>query len=105
MQIGYVRSTGQPTPPYTQVTRLIAAGCTALYIEVSSGDHLDRPVLHRAIEDLQTGDVIVVADGDRLSRNELQTEILVRRIGARGATLRLLGPQDELLELPPGDGA
>jgi hypothetical protein len=49
--------------------------------------------------------VIVVADGDRLSRNELQTEILVRRIGARGATLRLLGPQDELLELLPGDGA
>ncbi|MEF2278741.1 recombinase family protein [Deinococcus sp. YIM 134068] len=76
--------------PFAQVTRLIADGCQAVYIETSSGDHLERPVLHRAVESLRRGDVLVVGDSDRLSRNLFQTDIILGRLQQKGATLHLL---------------
>lgn len=102
MLIGYVRSVDLLEPPFTQATRLISAGCQAIYIETSSGDHLTRPVLHRAVESLRPGDTLLVGDSDRLSRNELQTEILLRRIHVQQASLQLLGPEDEVLALSSG---
>ncbi|PYE53861.1 recombinase family protein [Deinococcus yavapaiensis] len=101
--IGYVRSLRLMQQPYMQATKLIAVGCQSIYIEMSSGDHLARPVLHRAIAGLEPGDVLIVGDGDRLSRNELQTDILLRRIHAKGATLQLLDANDELLPVVPID--
>lgn len=90
MRIGYVRSVQEPEAPFKQVTLLIEDGCQAIYIETSSGDHLERPVLHRAMESLRQGDVLVVGDSDRLSRNLLQTDIIMRRLQQKGATLYLL---------------
>ena len=103
MLIGYVRSVQLLEPPFTQATRLITAGCQVIYIETSSGDHLHRPVLHRAVESLRPGDVFLVGDSDRLSRNDLQTEILLGRIHRQQASLHLLGPEDEVLVVSSGD--
>jgi DNA invertase Pin-like site-specific DNA recombinase len=89
--------------PYTQATQLIELGCQCIYVETGSGDHLHRSVLHRAIQSLQEGDVLVVGDGDRLSRNALHTDILVRRIHAQGATLQLLGPNRDLTPIGETD--
>ncbi len=104
MLMGYVRSRHLIEAPYTQATRLIALGCACLFIETGSGDHLDRPVLHRAIRTLDDGDTLVVGDGDRLSRNELQMDILVHRIQAQGATVQLLGPDDEVTPIDTPEG-
>lgn len=101
MQVGYVRSVQPLEAPFTQVTLLLAAGCQAIYIETSSGDHLERPVLHRAVESLRPGDVLVVGDSDRLSRNLMQTDILLGRLHQKGATLQLLEPEDRA---PPVGG-
>lgn len=90
MKVGYVRSVQEQEAPFTQVTLLIEDGCQAIYIETSSGDHLGRPILHRAVESLRQGDVLVVGDSDRLSRNVLQTDIIMRRLQQQGATLSLL---------------
>lgn len=103
MLIGYVRSLHLPRAPYAQVTRLIAAGCQSIFIETSSGDHLDRPVLHRAIDTLQPGDVLIVGNGDRLSRGSFQTDILQRRIQEKGAVLQLLDADDTPLPIAPSE--
>ncbi|SMB84629.1 recombinase family protein [Deinococcus hopiensis] len=97
MLIGYVRSAELLELPFTQATRLMTAGCQVIYIEMSSGDHLQRPVLHRAVESLRPSDVLLVSDSDRLSRNDLQMEILLRRIRVQQASLHLLGPEGEVL--------
>lgn len=103
MLIGYVRSLALLQEPYTQATRLIAAGCQCVFIETGSGDHLDRPVLHRAIDALQPGDVLLVGNSDRLSRSVLQTDILVGRLERRGATLRLLDADDAVVPFVASD--
>lgn len=95
MKVGYVRSIQAQQAPFTQVTDLVLAGCEAIYIETGSGDHLARPVLHRAVESLRRGDVLVVGDGDRLSRNLVQTDIIVGRLEQKGATLRFLAVDEE----------
>lgn|GEM_PF-6259103 len=88
--IGYVRTLQLLEPPFTPVARLLGAGCEAVYVEASSGDHLERPVLHRALEGLRAGDVLVIADEAGLSGNEPQMSILMDRIRRRNATLRVL---------------
>jgi DNA invertase Pin-like site-specific DNA recombinase len=90
MLVGYVRSLRALEAPFVQATRLIAAGCESIFIEASSGDHLDRPVLHRAIDSLKRGDVFIVEDEERLSRNDAQTALLQWRIQQKEATLRFL---------------
>ena len=43
-----------------QVSALKAAGCTRVYEEKASGGRWDRPQLHRMLDQLREGDVIVV---------------------------------------------
>ncbi|MCD0162715.1 recombinase family protein [Deinococcus sp. 6YEL10] len=90
MLIGYARSAQDNKQPLTQIRELLAAGCQAVYIDQNSGDHLERPTLHRAIESLRPGDTLVTQNGDRLSRNPAQTAILLGRVAAQGADVRFL---------------
>ncbi|UQN08676.1 recombinase family protein [Deinococcus sp. QL22] len=97
MLIGYVRSGHVLDSPFPQAARLIAAGCQALFVEISGGDHLSRPVLHRTIDLLRSGDVLVVEDLDRLSSNPLHLKIVLRRLEERHASLNVLSFEDELV--------
>jgi DNA invertase Pin-like site-specific DNA recombinase len=51
------------------VTALRAAGCERIYREKASGGRWDRPELHRLLDQLRKGDVLVVWKLDRLSRS------------------------------------
>ncbi|MFB9994996.1 recombinase family protein [Deinococcus oregonensis] len=97
MLIGYVRSGHVLDSPFPQAARLIAAGCQAVWVETSRGDHLNRPVLHRTIDLLRSGDVLVVEDLDRLSSNPMHLNILLRRLEERQASLNVLSFEDELV--------
>ena len=69
MLIGYARVSTDDQDTAIQEAALRQAGCERLYTEKASGGRWDRPELHRALEQLRPGDVLVVWKLDRLSRS------------------------------------
>src|SRR5271156_1000165 len=69
MLIGYARVSTSEQETAAQVTALKAAGCERIYREKASGGRWDRPELHRLLDQLRRGDVLVVWKLDRLSRS------------------------------------
>jgi DNA invertase Pin-like site-specific DNA recombinase len=65
---------------------LRAAGCSRLFEEKASGGRWDRPELHRLLDHLRDGDVVVVWKLDRLSRKDLLH--IMEKIGEAGAGFR-----------------
>jgi len=73
-----------------QVRALRAAGCRRIFEEAASGGRWDRPELHRLLDQLREGDVVVVWKLDRLSRSLKDVLHLMERIAAAGAGFRSL---------------
>jgi DNA invertase Pin-like site-specific DNA recombinase len=70
MLIGYARvSKIDQQDTRAQVQELKRAGCKRIFHESASGGRWDRPELHRALDQLRRGDVLVVWKLDRLSRS------------------------------------
>ena len=70
MLIGYARvSKLDRQDTRAQVKALKDAGCKRIFHESASGGRWDRPELHRALDHLRKGDVLVVWKLDRLSRS------------------------------------
>ena len=91
MLIGYDRiSKGEDQNNALQVDALKAAGCEKLFSETASGGRWDRPHLHKMLEQLRPGDVVVVWKLDRLSRSLKDLLLLMEQIEAAGAGFRSL---------------
>ncbi|MGI8747428.1 MAG: recombinase family protein [Deinococcus sp.] len=70
MLIGYARvSRLHEQDTAVQVQALKQAGAERIFQEHASGGRWDRPELHRLLDQLRTGDVLVVWKLDRLSRS------------------------------------
>jgi len=69
MLIGYARVSKDDQDTAVQVAALKAAGCERIYREKASGGRWDRPELHRLLDQIRKGDVLVVWKLDRLSRS------------------------------------
>jgi resolvase-like protein len=69
MLIGYARvSKIDQQDTRAQVKALKEAGCKRIFEESASGGRWDRPELHRALDQLREGDILVVWKLDRLLR-------------------------------------
>src|ERR1700680_135075 len=90
MLIGYARVSTNDQETATQVAALKAAGCERIYREKASGGRWDRPELHRLIDQLPKGDVLVVWKLDRLSRSLRDVLTIMERLGEAGAGFRSL---------------
>jgi DNA invertase Pin-like site-specific DNA recombinase len=90
MLFGYARVSKDDQDTATQVAALKAAGCEKIYREKASGGRWDRPELHRLIEQLRKGDVLVVWKLDRLSRSLRDVLILMERLGQTKAGFKSL---------------
>ncbi|MGO9266095.1 MAG: recombinase family protein [Candidatus Binataceae bacterium] len=90
MQIGYARVSTDDQDTAAQAAALKAAGCDRIYREKASGGRWDRPELHRLLDQLRKGDVLVVWKLDRLSRSLRDVLTLMERLGAAGAGFRSL---------------
>ena len=89
--VGYARvSKGDEQTNALQVRALKGAGCRRLFEEAASGGRWDRPELHRLLDQLREGDVVVVWKLDRLSRSLKDVLHIMERIGAAGAGFRSL---------------
>lgn len=90
MQIGYARVSTDDQDTAAQTAALKAAGCERIYCEKASGGRWDRPELHRLMEQLRKGDVLVVWKLDRLSRSLRDVLIIMERLGEAQAGFRSL---------------
>src|ERR1700758_3559140 len=91
MLLGYARvSKADDQDTATQVSALKAAGCDRVYEEKASGGRWDRPQLHRLLDHLREGDVVVVWKLDRLTRSLKDLLNILEKIDAAGARFRSL---------------
>lgn len=85
MHIGYARISTQEQDTQAQVTALEKAKCELIFHEQASGGRWDRPELHRLLEQLRKGDVLVVWKLDRLSRSLKDLLVILEKIEKAGA--------------------
>src|SRR5436189_1068545 len=90
MQIGYARVSTDDQDTAVQVAALKTAGCERIYREKASGGRWDRPELHRLLDQLRKGDVLVVWKLDRLSRSLRDVLTIMERLGEGGTGFRSL---------------
>jgi DNA invertase Pin-like site-specific DNA recombinase len=88
MKAGYARVSTKDQAVDLQVDALKKAGCTNVYTEVMSGTRAERPILRKLLENLRTGDVLVIWKLDRLGRSlkhliEVVNELMTRKIGLK----------------------
>jgi DNA invertase Pin-like site-specific DNA recombinase len=80
MKLGYARVSTNEQDTSAQVSALKSAGCEKIFREKASGGRWDRPELHRLLDQLRTGDVLVVSRLDRLSRSLRDLLMIMERI-------------------------
>jgi DNA invertase Pin-like site-specific DNA recombinase len=90
MLIGYARVSTDDQDTAAQVAALKVAGCERIYREKASGGRWDRPELHRVLDQLRKGDVLVVWKLDRLSRSLRDVLVIMERLADAKAGFRSL---------------
>lgn len=92
MLIGYARVSTDGQNLDRQIDALTAAGVAkrCLYCEKMTGTRKDRPELSRMIQELEAGDVVVIADLTRISRSARDLLDIVGRIKDKGAAIKSL---------------
>jgi DNA invertase Pin-like site-specific DNA recombinase len=91
MILGYSRvSKGEEQNSNLQIKALKEANVQKLYDESGSGGRWNRPILHKMIEQLRDGDVVVVWKLDRLSRSLKDLLVIMEQIDKAGAGFRSL---------------
>jgi DNA invertase Pin-like site-specific DNA recombinase len=90
MLLGYARVSTEDQDLSLQRVALKAAGCERIYEEKVSGVSRVRPELTRMLDQLRTGDVIVVARLDRLARSTRDLLALTEQLQVASVGLRSL---------------
>ena len=90
MLIGYARVSTHDQETTIQVAALKAAGCERIFHEKASGGRWDRPELHKLLDHLRSGDVLVVWKLDRLSRSLRDVLALMEQVQDAKAGFRSL---------------
>ena len=87
MLIGYARISTTDQNLALQNDALAKAGCEKIFSDTTSGGIAERPGLEAVLENLRTGDVLVVWRLDRLGRSLKNLIEVVARLESRGVGL------------------
>ncbi len=90
MIFGYARVSTTEQSLDAQFDALRHAGARRIFKEKISGASIERPQLHRLIEQLRDDDIVVVTKYDRLARSLRDLMDIVENIRNRGADFRSL---------------
>ena len=90
MNFGYARVSTDEQATAAQLDALQAGGCERIFEERASGGRWDRPELHKMLDQLREGDVVVVWKLDRLSRSLKDLLSIMEKIDAAKAGFRSL---------------
>lgn len=91
MEYGYTRVSTDGQSVDAPVRQLTRAGCKKVFREVATGAKTDRRQLRRALDQLDTGDVLMVTRLDRLARSTRDLLNTLATITDRKAGFRSLG--------------
>jgi len=69
MRIGYARVSTKEQSFDIQMDALLKSGCEKIYQEIVSGSKSSRPILEDMINNVRSGDIVVIYKLDRLGRN------------------------------------
>ena len=89
-KIAYIRVSSESQNTARQRKSLKEAGCEVFYEEKISGKNTDRPQLKEMLEELQSGDVVMIHEISRLSRSVKDLLEIVESIKEKGASLKSL---------------
>lgn len=105
MLIGYARVSTLNQNLDRQLATLEAAGCERIYSEKKSGkDTASRPELAAAIQALEEGDILVLAEWDRATRSMYDGISIMTQVAKRGALIKALDRPWLDLTTPIGKG-
>jgi DNA invertase Pin-like site-specific DNA recombinase len=90
MIYGYARVSTDGQSVTAQVEALTAAGASRVFRETASGAKTDRRQLRRVIDQLATGDLLLVTRLDRLARSTRDLLNTLAEIAGKGAGFRSL---------------
>ena len=91
MIYGYARVSTDGQSVDAQVRRLRAAGAERVFRETASGAKTERAQLRKAIDQLESGDVLMVTRLDRLARSTRDLLNILDTVTKAGAGFRSLG--------------
>jgi DNA invertase Pin-like site-specific DNA recombinase len=91
MKYGYARVSSDGLSVAAQVRVLAKVGCTIVFREVASGAKTDRSQFRRVLDQLDTGDVLMVTRLDRLARSTRDLLNTLAAITGKRAGFRSLG--------------
>jgi DNA invertase Pin-like site-specific DNA recombinase len=90
-KVGYCRVSSTHQNLDRQLGALRAECVDVNYREMAAGNSVKgRPQLEKAIDELGTGDVLVVAERDRATRSMFDGIGIIKRIHDRGAPIKVL---------------
>lgn len=90
MNVGYARVSTRDQTVALQVDALKAAGCAKVYTEVVGGAAAERPILARLLDEVRSGDVVMIWKLDRLGRSLRHLIEIVNRLMQNDVGLRSL---------------
>ena len=103
--IGYARVSTQQQDLARQVKALRRLGCGVIYSDTASGKSMaGRPQLARALEDLDSGDELAIAEWDRATRSMWDGLQIIKAVIDAGAAIRVLDRSYIDLATPMGRG-
>jgi DNA invertase Pin-like site-specific DNA recombinase len=103
--IGYARVSTQQQDLARQVKALKHAGCKVIHSDTASGKSMaGRPELAAALDDLDAGDELVIAEWDRATRSMWDGLQIIKQVIDAGASIRVLDRSYIDLTTPMGRG-
>jgi DNA invertase Pin-like site-specific DNA recombinase len=103
--IGYCRISTEAQSLQRQRQALKAFGCKLIFEDKASGKSLvGRPALANALDELQSGDCLVLAEWDRATRSMWDGLHIVKGVLDAGATIKVLDFPSVDLTTPEGRG-
>ena len=103
--IGYARVSTQQQDLARQTKALKRLGCAVIYSDTASGKSMaGRPQLACALDDLDTGDELVIAEWDRATRSMWDGLQIIKAVIDAGAAIKVLDRSYIDLTTPMGRG-
>jgi DNA invertase Pin-like site-specific DNA recombinase len=103
--IGYARVSTQQQDLARQLKALRRAGCAAIHSDTASGKSMaGRPQLAAALDDLDAGDELVIAEWDRATRSMWDGLQIITTVIDAGASIKVLDRSYIDLKTPMGRG-
>ncbi len=104
-RVGYARVSTDAQDLTRQVKALKCAGCDLVFSDKASGKRMaGRPELARALDELDTGDELVIAEWDRATRSMWDGLQIIKAVIDAGASIKVLDRSYIDLETPMGRG-